>query len=185
MIPIAALRDKHAGKVAVVLGGGPSLRDDYKKTPQNAVLIGVNLHWLDIEHRWLKFFMVFLDEPKPHSNMMMFIKSRYSGVKVSPIAQWSDIDLTGADWWHGNFSSHLGTWLACWMGCDPVLLCGMDCYQGERSEDADPRDNAYNTPLEEHLAGWREAFKRCPNTDRIKAVSGPLVEIFGKYEVKS
>jgi hypothetical protein len=101
--------------------------------------------------------------------------------KVSPLSNWSDMDLTGADWWEGSFSSHLATWLACWMGCDPVLLCGMDCYQGKRSADANPRDNAYNIPLEEHLAGWRQAFEKCPNADRIKTVSGPLIYIFGKY----
>ena len=89
----------------------------------------------------------------------------------------------GAGWtpWIGEYSSSLATWLACWLGCEPVLLCGMDCYQGQRSPDADPRDLAYTYPLEQHLKFWRQAFERCPHAERIRAMSGPLVEVFGKY----
>jgi hypothetical protein len=177
MIPIAAMKNSHAGRPGVVMGGGPSLEADLRQIPKDAILIAVNHHAFD--YIVCADYTVFLDDitrfTVPQEDIRLL-----GGVLVSR-QQESDVDLTGADWWHGTFSSHLATWLAGWMGCDPVLLAGMDCYQGERSEDADPRDNAYNTPLEEHLAGWREAFTKCPHPERIKALSGPLVKIFGLF----
>jgi len=177
MITIASLRDKHAGRPGAVLGGGPSLQADLAQVPPGAVLISVNQH--AVQHVWTNY-LVFLDEPGRYPAMLDLINT-YQGAKVSPLREWSDVDLDGADYWRGNFSSHLACWLACWLGCDPVLLCGMDCYQGPRPPDADPRDNAYNTPLAEHLEGWRLALERCPNAGVIRAVSGPLVEIFGAF----
>jgi hypothetical protein len=162
-----------------VLGGGPSLMKDLKRVPPGAVMISVNYHALQLVRAEC---LVFMDDSRRY-RAMLEATLNYRGIKVSPLREWTDVDLSGADWWHGNFSSHLATWLACFLGCDPVLLCGMDCYQGERSADADPRDNAYNTPLVEHLKGWQEALQKCPNADRIKAVSGPLTQLFGKYQV--
>lgn len=178
MISIYSLRDIHTGRPAVVLGGGPSLQADLAWFPRRAVLFGVNQHW--IQFIWGAQFLVFMDEPGRNKIMLELVQT-YMGVKVSPLFNWTDVDLAGADWWKGNFSSHLAVWLACYMGCDPVLLYGIDCYQGPRSLDADLNDNAYNTSLEEHLAGWRQAFEKCPHPERIRAMSGPLVEIFGTF----
>jgi len=179
MISIQSLHDIHAGRPGAVLGGGPSLEADLRQVPLGAVLISVNAHAL-------KFiqadYVVFLDDPARDAATLEAVRS-FKGIKISRLLEWSDVNLFGAIWWSGRFSSHLATWLACWMGCDPVLLCGCDCYQGERSVDANPRDNAYNTPLEEHLDGWREALEKCPNADRIKAVNGPLISLFGKEGV--
>jgi hypothetical protein len=61
----------------------------------------------------------------------------------------------------------------------------MDCYQGEIKY-CHPRPGfhhpVFDFPLENHLRAWRFALKKCPNADVIKAVSGPLVEVFGAYE---
>jgi hypothetical protein len=191
MINIQELKNTRSGRPATVLGGGPSLKADLARIPLTTVctvtaarldpvMIGVNHHWE--RHVWKVHFTVFMDDPARDKTLLELVKSKYAGVLVSPLSQWSEVDLTiGGEFWTGRFSGHLATWLACWMGCDPVLLCGMDCYQGEMSPDADPRDNAYKSPLEEHLAGWREALKKCPNPERIKAMSGPLVEIFGLF----
>jgi hypothetical protein len=178
MISILNLRNFHAGLPAVVLGGGPSLPVDLARLPRSIMVkFCVNQHGLQFVQ---PDYLVFLDNPDLNPALQAAAQGRQL-MTISRLKDWSDVDLTGADWWQVGFSSHLATWLACWMGCDPVLLAGMDCYQGPRSADADPRDNAYNTPLAEHLAGWRQAFEKCQHPERIKAISGPLVEIFGKY----
>ena len=178
MIPIASLRNVHAGRPGAVLGGGPSLQADLRRIPKDAILIAVNHH--AFEYIVCADYTVFLDDvtrfPVPHEDIRLL-----GGIMVSR-QQESDVDLGGPDWWQGRFSGHLACWFACWIGCNPVLLAGMDLYQNPPPQD-DLKNLAYQTPLEEHLDGWREAFMKCPHPERIKAVSGPLVEIFGKYTI--
>jgi hypothetical protein len=176
MTTIASLRDKHAGRPGAVLGGGPSLEKDLKKVPAGAVLISVNHHAL----KFIKAdYTVFLDDiirlPLPWDK----IKS-LGGLLVSRQPE-SDVDLGGSNWWQARFSGQLACWFACWVGCDPVLLAGMNLYQNPPPTIEEVKNLAYQAPLEEHLKGWREAFQKCPHPERIKAVSGPLVEIFGAF----
>jgi hypothetical protein len=142
------------------------------------VLISVNLHGAQLVQA---DYMVFLDDPNS-SLAMLDALYVFGGLRVSWRLEWTDVDLAGAEWWRGLFSSYLATWLACYLGCNPVILCGMDCYQNPRPAEADPRDLAYTMPLKEHLDGWREAFEKCPHSERIKAVSGPLVDVFGAFQ---
>ena len=176
MIRYLSLRDIHAGRPGAVLGGGPSLSADLKRIPKDAVLIAVNHHALQYGS---VDYTVFLDDVNRFPIPLHEIRSK-GGVFVSR-QQESDVDLGGPEWWQGRFSGHLACWLACWVGCDPVLLCGMDLYQNLIPPEEDPRNQAYQTPLEEHLDGWRLAFKKCPHPERIRAVSGPLVKIFGAF----
>jgi hypothetical protein len=108
----------------------------------------------------------------------------FKGQRVSPFAD-SDVQLPRGEWWDGGFSSTLATWFALWKGFDPVILCGMDCYQGAEKY-CHPRPGFYHpvfdTPLENHLRAWRLAFKKCPHPERIRAMSGPLAQVFGAYE---
>jgi hypothetical protein len=175
MIHVNFLRDKYQNRPGAVLGGGPSLEADMKRLPAGAILISVNEHALS--YAWCEY-MVFWDDPARREAMQEAVL-RYQGVIVSPIKKWTDVDLSGVEYWKGEFSSHLACWFACWIGCDPVYLCGMDCYQNPRPAEADPRDMAYKTPLASHLAEWSKAFEMCPNAGRIKAISGPLVDVFG------
>jgi hypothetical protein len=188
MIPVAELRNKHQGKAGAVRGGGPSLGKDLNILTQSSpdggwsgIVISVNQHGLT--RGWMDY-TVFLDTWQELVKMSGIpeaeIRER-SGYLVSRQPE-SDVDLGGSSWWQGRFSGQLACWLACWMGCNPVLLCGMDLYQNQVPAGEDPRNLAYQTPLEEHLQGWREAFWRCPHPERIRAVSGPLVEVFGEYE---
>jgi hypothetical protein len=177
MISILELKDIHAGRPGAVLGGGPSLKKDLKQIPKDVILIAVNHHGLGYGHM---DYTVFLDDVPSLRISFEELRAR-GGVLVSRQPE-SDVDLGGPDWWQGRFSGQLACWLACWMGCNPVLLCGADCYQNPIPPDEDPRNLAYQKPLAEHLAGWKEAFIKCPHPERIRAISGPLVEIFGKFQ---
>lgn len=175
-IPIASLRDFHAGKPGTVLGGGPSLREDLNSVPAETVLIAVNHH--AFKYILSADYTVFLDDV-PSLRISGEELRTLGGVLVSRQPE-SDVDLGGSTWWQGRFSGHLACWLGDWLGCNPVILAGMDLYQNPLPPDDDPRNLAYKMPLEEHLKGWRLAFEKCQHPERIRAVSGPLVKVFGK-----
>jgi hypothetical protein len=173
---LSSLRDIHAGQTAAVLGGGPSLQADLSHIPIGSVLISAN-------HHGLKFvkadYLVFLDEPERFPGLMAGVQC-FQGVKIGRYEEHSDIDLAQESYWDGVYTGHFATWLACLMGCDPILLCGMDCYQNPIPE-GEEKNLAYTVTLEDQLHGWGEAMYRCPHPERIKAVSGPLVDVFGAF----
>lgn len=168
-------------KSAAVLGGGPSLPSDLKKLPEVCALISVNDHAL---HHCAPDFLVHMDNDFEKCPELKRALDRYQGTIVSPFEN-SHVTLPKGQWWDGGFTSTLATWFALWSGFNPVILCGMDCYQGEVKY-CHPRDGFYHPvfdyPLENHLRAWRLAWKKCPHPERIKAMSGPLVEVFGAYE---
>jgi hypothetical protein len=183
MITLDSLKDFHKDKPAAVLGAGPSLIKDIKKLPPDCILISVNGHTLKMFPQ--AHYLAFIDDPARMPHFVEMVKD-YHGIRVCHHLEWSDVDFEMTPWWNlCRFSGEFATWLACWMGCIPVLLCGMDCYQGNEKYfyewDVDPRDKAFTRPLDYHLDEWRKAFTNCRNPENIKAVSGPLVSLFGEY----
>lgn len=184
---ISELEGFCAGRAAAVMGGGPSLPDDLAHLPAGCFFISVNGHSLELARADA---IVFCDNPHRKSRLSsVLLRNRiesFKEPKISPIDEHSDYKFD-VPYWDGGFSSTVATWLACFMGADPVLLCGMDCYQGEKKYFFDYKDikiehPCWNYPLQNHLDAWRPALEKCKNSQVIKAVSGPLVDMFGKYK---
>ena len=178
---MSALKDRYPGRPAAVLGGGPSLPGDMARLPKGCVLIAVNYHALLL---CKPDYMVFNDEPESDPILERAVK-HFPAVRVSP-GKHSDVRFDVAVW-TGFYSSNTAAWLACWLGCDPVILCGMDCYQGERvyfheySHDAP----CFHYPLDHHVRPWVEDGRNLlPHVERVRAMSGPLVNVFGAYEAQ-
>ncbi|HEY6072456.1 MAG TPA: hypothetical protein VIV15_03460, partial [Anaerolineales bacterium] len=154
-VPFEDLCAWFRGQPAAVLGGGPSLPGDLQRLPDGCILISVNDHAF---HHCQPDVLVYQDRLHWAPAVEEVLKT-FDGLVVSPYEP-SDLDLPRG-WWDGNQSSALATWFACWMDCDPVILCGMDCYQGE-AKYCHPRPGfdhpIFDAPLEEHLKRWREAF---------------------------
>jgi hypothetical protein len=165
--------------VAAILGGGPSLPADLKKLPADCVLISVNDHAF---HFCQPDVLVYQDTLNRAPAVAEVLKN-FHGTVVSPHTDSNVILPIG--WWDGNQSSCLATWYACWVGYDQVILCGMDCYQGPVKY-CHPRPGydhpIFRAPLEKHFEIWAKAFDKCSHPERITAMSGPLIEVFGKYE---
>jgi len=165
---------------AAVLGGGPSLPADLFRLPKDCVLISVNDHALNF---CKPDYLVHLDNDFEKAPALKAALDVFEGVVVSPFEN-SGVVLPKGEWWDGGFSSTMATWFALWKGFDTVILCGMDCYQGEEKY-CHPRPDFYHPvfdyPVENHLKAWRLAFDHCPHPERIRAMSGPLVEIFGIF----
>lgn len=183
---IREIYNYYAGRPIAILGAGPSLPDDLARLPEHTILISVNQHALILTNPQ---FLVFCDEPRQERLInlrrgILSYKARELGHLISPIEFWTDFILD-TPYWDGGFSSALATWLASYLGGDPVLLCGMNCYQDKEKyfyHNPDiPYHPCYDFPLQNHLKAWRPAHDLCPNSKNIKAVSGPLVEIFGRY----
>ena len=166
---------------AAILGGGPSLPEDLKRLPKDCVLISVNDHAL---YFCEPEYLVHMDNDFESAPELGRALKTFAGTIVSPFEN-SGVKLPKGEWWDGGFSSTLATWFALWKGFDPVILCGMDCYQGPVKY-CHPRPDFYHPvldfPLENHIRAWRPALTRCPKPERIKAMSGPLVELFGQYK---
>jgi len=178
------LKKKHLGLPALILGGGPTLPIDVNKSPPESLKIAVNHHayfcGIDAD------YMVFCDRRWIQPDLNEAVQ-QFQGVKISIYQGQSHYALPDDAWYNGT-SATLAVWLACYMGCDPVLLCGFNCYQGSRvycHDDAKkPSDikHLVNAPLQNHLDVWGPAISRCPNSQAIRAVSGPLITIFGSWQ---
>lgn len=185
MLTLSCLKDAHQGQPAAVLGGGPSLPTDLERIPRGSVLIAANHHALRLTNC---NYLVFLDDPTNPvcSPDLLVALQTYTGIRVTHHLAWTDVEFD-TNW--PNFSRYTGClamWFACWLGCDPVLLCGMDLYQGEKKyfyewDAIDMRDPSFHRSARDHLDIWRPVMTSCPHSDRIKAVSGPLTALFGEW----
>ncbi len=183
-LDIKQLKGLYEGRPIAVLGAGPSLPADLEKIPDESILMSVNYHALLIAEC---DYMVFMDQKRRMPAEQIQAIETTSAIKVSQYIEQSDVDLSGVDYWNGGMSSTLATWFACYLGGDPALLCGMDLFRGKKPYfheiDEPPKiaqQRAY--PIENHLNAWRPALTQCPHSERIRVVSGPLVEIFPLYK---
>jgi hypothetical protein len=172
-------RDRYMGRPAAILGGGPSLPADMQKLPPNCLLIAVNYHaFLFCKPD----FMVYNDDPTSTPELLTVVKEA-KVVRVSPDPT-TDI-FFDVDVWTGFYSSNTAAWFALWMGCNPVILCGMDCYQGLTiyCHPVYVDSPCFHYPLEHHIRPWIEdARNLCLNPDRLRVMSGPLIKVFGQYQ---
>lgn len=176
---MSKMKDRFAGRAAAVLGGGPSLPGDLARLPKKCLLIGVNHH---ASYLCKPAYMVYNDQPDSSPELVAEVAA-HRAVLVSPEPT-SDI-LFDVPVWTGFYSSNTAAWFALWMGCDPVILCGMDLYQGpvKYFHPYTIDVPCLHYPLDDHLRPWiEEARGSCPHPERLRAMSGPLVGVFGAYE---
>lgn len=183
---------RRGSETALVMGGGPSIEADFQQVMDDeadAVLIAVKQHamiYLASAEEITADVCCFLEDPDAagQEGLRTALLMRPATWRVSPFEKWSNVRID-EPWWNGGFSSSLAVWFACAAGFERVLLAGMDCYQGERKywyERPGYSHPCFNFPLDNHLWAWSAALDKCPNADRIKAVSGTLVEVFGRWE---
>jgi len=165
---------------AAVLGGGPSLLTDMEKLPPGCILIAVNEH---AERICKPDFIVFKDLPENHPELLNVLNTT-KAVKVSENAAHSDVEIDCPIWSY-CYSSTFAAWFGLHLGCNPVILCGMDCYQGKQPyfHEWDQPVPAMGMMLDDHLRPWKEeGVNKLPHLERLKVMSGPLVGVFGQYK---
>lgn len=179
-ILMSSLLDKFAGRPAAVLGGGPSLPSDLERVPKDALLIAVNYHaFYYCEPR----FMVYNDTPETNPLMVQAVRE-HRAIHVSPEPT-SDVVFDIPDVWTGSFSSNTATWFALFLGCKPVILCGMDCYQGTQKHCAPStyHSEMFDMPLDFYTRPWVEDCRNSVrHPENLFVMSGPLTSIFPAYD---
>lgn len=178
-IAMSKMKDLYVGVPAAVLGGGPSLTADIARLPADCLMIAVNYH--AFYHCERVDFMVYNDVPSTNPLQEKAVRE-HRATHVSPEPT-SDI-LFDVPVWTGHFSSNTATWFALWLGCDPVILCGMDCYQGavKHCEPSTYHSPMFDLPLDFYTRPWTEDCRHSvPHSERIRVMSGPLQDVFGAY----
>jgi len=157
---IDRLRGKHAGRCAIVLGGGPSLPKQLKNKPDNAVVFGVNSHAskiIDCD------YIVYNDE-------MTF--QTVKGLRGRKISRWRHDIVQEAS--IGVISGICALRAAQMMGCWPIVLMGFDCYENKGYFWNLGAKLLGNTmPVQKHVNYWKKEDKR-----GVYAADGPLKEVF-------
>ena len=187
---LSDLKGVYEGRPGAVLCGGPSLPSQLEALPPNTVLYGINEHaskFVDCD------YIVVCDTHNTLTGEAWdYLLDGAEGVRLSPIPAQSDIDFD-EHFWRAGFSGGVGTWAALFMGCNPVILCGADCYTLDKdyaegkAGDQPIRDKGYTGGIsDESLASWRRAWslalEHCPNAQRIRATEYPLDSIFPLWE---
>jgi hypothetical protein len=182
LLKLSKLKDRYAGRPAAILGGGPSLPADLKQLPKGCLLIAVNYHGFYHTRPGAIKYMVYNDTPETNPLQVQAVRE-HRAIHVSPEPT-TDVLFDVPDVWTGFFSSNTATWFALWLGCDPVILCGMDCYQGPKKhcEPSTYYSPMFDMPLDFYTRPWTEDCRNSvPHPERIRAMSGPLVDVFGAY----
>jgi len=177
---LSSLKDKYKGRAAAVLGGGPSLPSDIEKLPKDCLLIAVNYHAF---YYCEPTYMVYNDTPETNPLQLQAVRE-HKAIHVSPEPT-TDVEFDVPNVWTGFFSSNTAAWFALWMGCEPVILCGMDCYQGpvKHCLPSTYHSPMFDYPLEFYIRPWVEDCKNSvPHPERLYAMSGPLVNVFQAYQ---
>ena len=183
--------ERRGNQAALVMGGGPSLEGDFELVMESGLdpfLISVKQHALIyLMHRegFKPDACCFLEDPNApdQAELRVALMVAPEVYLVSPFDGWTNVRID-EPWWQGGFSSSLAVWFACAAGFEQVLLAGMDCYQGPRAYWYDRPGYSHpctRSHLEDNLRAWAPAFMLVEGADRIRAVSGPLVEVFGRW----
>jgi hypothetical protein len=139
------------------------------------VLVSVNYHAFMLEGV-VPDFMVYNDEPDSDPLLMAEIE-RHRAVNVA-LDESTDVRFD-VEPWRGFSSSQTSAWLGCWWGCDPIILCGMDCYQGAVKYFHDWKDQpSHHYPLDMHVRPWIEEGRHKLDMKRVFVMGGPLQAVF-------
>lgn len=180
---LSEMRNRHKGRPAAILGGGPSLPEDMKRLPDGCLMIAVNYHaFYHCAPENPPMYMVFNDAPETNPLQVKAVRE-HKAIHVSPEPT-TDVIFDVPEVWTGHFSSNTATWFALWLGCDPVILCGHDLYQGavKHCPPSTYHSEVFEFPLDFYMRPWVEECRgSVPNPERIRAMSGPLVDVFGAY----
>lgn len=156
----------HEGRIAVVMGGGPSLPSQIAGLPDDCLWISANEHGAKLRRcDYIVCIDNIADKVKPY------------GVPVVSAQPWADVRLLERPAY--PYSGMYGCWVAWLLGARLVLLAGMDLYAGPTYwHDADAHSSARSRPYTGHLDAWRRVRLPVP----IRALGGPLVDIVGRYD---
>jgi hypothetical protein len=174
----------HHGRPAVVLGGGASSHAtlDAVPDPDSTIYISANDHGAKaLRARGIASerlaYTVCLDKIEQRCRRELWDDGRQGaewGVPVISKNMWADFRILDAP---APFTGQVAAWLARLMGCDPIILGGMDCYSGPTYWHAPKAKSSGKTaPVKFHVQLWRKLAQTHPAN--YQAIAGELARVF-------
>lgn len=164
VLPLGDLIMKHAGQRICVMGGGKSLDADLEQVEAD-VYISVNDHGA---RRRPVDYIVCMDNVHTGNKLeMRHYLRRYSDAPVISPWHWGQYQMAR---WPGlpkmYNSGVIATWIGSLMGAHPLIICGFDCYNGDKRIMDMHRD--FLDKIE------------C----QVRVVSGPLQSLYPSFKAK-
>lgn len=182
--PLAEFIHAHAGRPALVIGGGASAPANAVRAPADAIVFSANQHGCILRAGKCDY-IVACDEFGTRDQK----RFDYGGRKVTlrdfgvPIVSPRRID---ADIMMFKIPIHetgpTAGWVAWLMGCAPILLTGMDCYVGGTYfHNPKALSTGTHVPESTHVGRWHELKQKAP--DGMFRILGcpPLKGVFPEY----
>lgn len=186
---ISKLRDTGCGRMAVIVGGGPSAPSDLKKIPgiAQALIISANHHAFKLnlkpDYIWckdhLRITRGYMEKGRKREYMEAAL--RPYGVPIAGPNYWCD--YRAVDWALPQFNSgQQALAFAVLLGCAPIVPIGMDCFQeGTYFHDL----AAENVSAGRKQGYWNSRIQKLrwslPGAP-IRGISGLVAHHFGRYE---
>lgn len=189
---VRELVHRHAGRPAVVMGGGESLNPALPLCPTDAVYICVNDHGLrslkDRPHLARRCdYVVACDKIEDRARFDVGLPGMKRdgapwNVPVISRQMWADYRLLFMPQPGSGFAA---AWLARVMGCAPVILTGMDLYAGGAYHDA-PKAKTTGRVItdRQHMKRWRILMARYPYQYRTIGCHPLLARECGQYDAR-
>jgi hypothetical protein len=165
------LAGHHRGRIAVVIGGAPSRLTEIAQCPEDAVFLSANDHGCKQRR---------CDYIASLENFEALF--RPYGVPIISRRPWADFVVQEK---RLPNSAALGAWAAWVMGCAPIIIIGVECYQGGTyADDSTAKSAGRDRPLAWHLEIWSRLKTVAPGGD-FCTVGGPLLTIFPRWPAMS
>jgi hypothetical protein len=178
--PVSELALAHAGRPALVIGGGESAPVQVARAPAGAVVLSANQHGALLT----KCDYIVACDNKPGRRYVAphgLVDLRGFGVPViSPRAEMADYRIFKVP---VNSSGCMAAWAAWVMGCAPICLAGMDLYLGKATYFHSPKAKSTGThvPEDTHAGRWRMLQAAIPGA-MLRSLGGPLVGVLPAYD---
>jgi hypothetical protein len=186
---ISKLVNSGAGRMGIVICGGPSAPSDLKKIPnaEKALMVSANGHAFKLklkpDYIWCKdhirVYPGYMDRGRHREYMEREL--RPFGVPIATPNFWGD--FRAADWALTQFNSgQQALAFLTLLGCAPIIPVGMDCFAGDlyfHCKDA-PNISRGRKPgyWNSRIQKLKAALPGAP----IRGVSGLVRDIFGPYQ---
>lgn len=173
MIRLSEIADRHKGQSAVILCGGPSMPDDFKRAPDSCCLFSVNTHGVRLA---ACEYAVFVDGWKVRRDVLEYDPDTTC---ICPTPDYTDI-LIEEPWQPGD-SGMVAVWVAAHMGFGTIYIAGFEGYASGAYWWGDDPFKKQRRKAEDNVRRWQVGLEQnvlnC--RQRVRALSGPLVDVFG------
>lgn len=166
---------RYAGRPVVAMGGGMSLPEHAERCPSGSIWLSANEHGALLRQ---VDYVVSACNPEE--------KLKALGLPIIGRRHWSDYRVPDWDEWKMGSNSGMAAAYVAWaLGGHPVILAGMDCYQGGGTYFHDPKakSSGLRTSLDSYLERWGRVASIMSGAV-IRTCGGPTLSLFRPWDPK-